>query len=408
MTTAIQGPAAGIYLSDCGAEIVKIEPPLGDLNRYLRGPNFEFPPEVSGAQFNAMNRGKKSVCLDIQSELGKAVALHLVDDADVFLTNFRRTALDRMGFGYDALRARNPKLIYAAVNGFGPLGPDADKAMLDGAAQARGGLANMSGPEDGPPMPAGAAIADTAGAMQLALGVLTALFARERTGKGQCVETSALGAQLWLQMWEVLHSSMTGQPLRRQGSHLPTLVCPYGVYETTDGGAFLFATAMDEESWDALWIFAGTPEVAIDPRWNTAGKRIGVSGDSEGVEEVRQKMRQAFLSKTTDEWEAFLASQPEIIYERVRGYDEVLTDPQCLANEYITTLDIPHAGPMQVVGNLVRMSETPGSVKGPPPSLGQHTAAVMERYCFSAEEIREVEEHAAAARAEAMALVVGS
>jgi crotonobetainyl-CoA:carnitine CoA-transferase CaiB-like acyl-CoA transferase len=407
MTTAIQGPAAGVYLSDMGAAIVKIEPPLGELNRYLRGPDFDHPVQVPGAQYCAMNRGKRSLCLDIHTPLGQSVVMKLLDDADVFLTNYRRSALERMGLGYEGLRARNPRLIYAAVNGFGSRGPDADKAMLDGAAQARGGLANVSGPADGPPMPPGAAIADSAGAMQLVLGVMTALYARERTGVGQIVETSGLGAQLWLQMWEVLHSSMTGVPLQRSGTHLPTLLGPYGVYATADGGAFMFAVAMDEASWDAFWIFAEMPEVSIDPRWNTPVKRLGSTGSRDGVEEIRSKVRQAFAAKTTAVWEEFLASQPEIIHERVQGYDEVLADPQIRANDYLATVDLPDVGPTRFVGNLVHLSETPGSVKGPPPALGQHTAEVMESLGFSSEEVQAVETHASAVREKMIAAIVG-
>jgi len=407
MTTAIQGPAAGVYLSDMGCAVTKIEPPLGELNRYLRGPDFEHPMHVAGAQYGSMNRGKRSVCLDVHTPLGGSVVNKLLDEADVFLTNFRRSALERMGFGYEVLRERNPRLIYAAVNGFGPRGPDADKAMLDGAAQARGGLTNLSGPADGPPMPAGAAIADSTGAMQLVLGIVTALYDRERTGRGQKVETSALGAQLWLQMWEILHSSMTGVPLQRSGPHLPTLLGPWGVYATADGGAFFFGVAMDEASWDALWIFAERPEIAIDPRWNTPAKRLGSTGSRDGVEEIRSALRDAFAAKTTAEWEAFLATQPEIIFERVQGYDEVLRDEQILANDYLTTLDLPHVGPTQYVGNLVHLSETPGAVQGPPPGLGEHTGEVMRSLGFDDDAIRDVEEQAARVRGEMIRTLVG-
>jgi crotonobetainyl-CoA:carnitine CoA-transferase CaiB-like acyl-CoA transferase len=241
--------------------------------------------------------------------------------------------------------------------------------------------------------------------MQLALGVMTALFARERTGRGQCVETSSLGAQLWLQMWEVLHHSLTGKTLHREGVHHPVLAGPYGVYETADGGAIMFATTMDEESWDALWIFADMPEVAIDPRWNSPLKRLGASGERAGVDEVREKLAQAFRTKTAAEWDDFLSTQPEIIWERVRRYEEVLEDPQVLANDYLATVEIPHVGPARTVGNLVRMSDTPGSVKGGPPTVGQHTASVMERYGFTPAEIEEMESRTGAMRAEALRII---
>src|SRR3954452_19195090 len=231
-----------------------------------------------GTQYVAMNRGKRGIVVDAHSEVGGEVMERLLARADVFITNYRREALERMGLGYAEVAALNPGLVYARVSGFGALGPDADKAMLDGAAQARSGLASISGPADGPPMPPGAAIADHSGSMQLALGVMTALYARERTGRGQEVNTSALGAMMWIQAWEIAHSSMSDEPLRREGQHNPNIRCPYGVYETNDGGAFLLAVAMSNESWDDFWIFAEQPEVVADGRWNTVAKRIGARG----------------------------------------------------------------------------------------------------------------------------------
>ncbi|HEX7038178.1 MAG TPA: CoA transferase, partial [Pseudomonadales bacterium] len=203
MAVAVQGPAASLYLRDMGAEVVKVEPPIGDPSRYGRGHDNDTPPGTLGPQFVAVNRGKRSVCVDLTTELGRRAVLALLDSADVFLTNYREEALERLGLGYETLHERCPRLIYASVNGFGPKGPDADRAMLDGAAVARGGLSHATGARDGPPMAIGAVVGDTAGAMHLALATLTALYARERTGSGQRVQTSALGTQLWLQQWEL-------------------------------------------------------------------------------------------------------------------------------------------------------------------------------------------------------------
>lgn len=391
VTVAVQGPHVGAFLADMGAEVVKVEPPSGELNRYARSPGFLHPMNVMGTQQAAMNRGKRGIALDAHGALGREVLRRLVARADVFVTNYRSEALDRMGLGSDELAALNPALIYARVSGFGPNGPDAGKAMLDGAAQARGGLSAITGPPDGAPNPPGAAVADHAGAMQLTLGIMTALFARSRTGRGQRVDTSSLGALMWIQAWEVAHATMTTEPAQRAGAHHPMIPAPYGVYRTADGGSFLFAVAMADESWDEFWVFAGQPEVVLDDRWNTAAKRIGASGDWGGVEEIRARMRTAFASKTTAEWNEFLAGQPEIIFECVQSYDELIDDPMVAANRYLADIDVPNFGPAKVVSNVVQLSDTPGcGVQGPPPTLGQHTHEIMTDLGFTEAQIAEV------------------
>lgn len=390
MTVAIQGPHAGAFLADMGADVVKIERPGGELNRYTRHPGFGPTSTGMGTQWVAMNRGKRAICLDVTSGLGREVMRRLVAGADVFLTNYRRDALERMGLGYAQLSADHPELVYARVSGFGPEGPDADKAMLDGAAQARSGIAAISGPADGPPMPPGAAVADHVGAMQLALGVMTALLARERGGRGQEVTTSSLGAMMWAQAWEIALSSMVTEPIRRSGGHNPNILCPYGVYESVDGAAFLFVVAMSDESWDEFWVFGGDPEIVLDGRWNTVAKRIGARGSTDGVEEVRARMRAAFLRHDAAAWEAFFATQPEIIFERVRSYDELLADPQVAANEYVVDVEVPGFGTAKVVTNVVALSETPGGVRRRAPLLAEHNEEVLRELGFGPAEIAEI------------------
>jgi formyl-CoA transferase len=398
MTVAVQGPHAAAYLADMGADVVKVEAPGGELNRYYRGSDFPFGMEVMGSQYACMNRGKRGICLDVHTELGREVLHRLAARSDVFVSNYRAEALVRMGMGYEELAALNPRLVWARASGFGDLGPEAEKAMLDGAAQARGGLAAVSGPADGPPMPPGAAIADHGGAMQLSLGIMTALYAREHTGRGQQVNTSSLGAIMWLQSWEIGHTAMSGRPIRRRGTHHPSILGPYGVYETKDGGAFLFAVAMSDEAWDEFWVVVGQPEVVLDERWNTAAKRIGARGSEDGVTEVRQQMREAFASQTTAEWTEFLAAQPEIIYERIQGYDDLLGDAQVAANEYLARVEVPGYGPTPMVSNVVHLSATPGpGVRRPPPRLGEHTAEVMAELGFSSSEITAVVDRVARA-----------
>lgn len=403
MTIAVQGPAAGLYLRDMGAEVIKVEPPIGDPNRYGRNVGNNTPAGTLGPQFVAVNRGKRSVCLDMSTDLGKRAVHGLLATADVFLSNYREDALNRMGLGWDELHRKYPRLIHATVSGFGPKGVDAGKAMLDGAAVARGGLAYMTGNPDSSPNVPGAIIGDTAGAIQLALATLTALFVRERTGIAQRVQTSALGTQLWLQQWELTHVSMTGAQLHRDGSHHPNIRGPYGVYRTSCGGAILIAQTMAQDAWDAICAFGDIPEYAVDPRFNTPGKRLGEGLTLETSDEIRAALERAFMTHTAAEWDEFLRAQPEAIWERVRSWPEVLQDPQSLANDYLVDIDVPEFRSVRTVGNLVRLSATPGSVKGGPPLLGEGNGDVLGAIGMTSEEIAELTRRATEVRETAFA-----
>ena len=400
MGTAIQGPAAGIYLSDMGADVIKVEPPIGDASRFHRGVNNETPPETPGAMFTAGNRGKRSVCLDVNSDSGIEVVRRLVRSADVFMTNYRAPFLNRLGLDYASLSELNPNLIYASVNGFGPLGPDADRPMVEGAVQARGGLASVCGPADSLPMPAGATIADGAGALQFALGIVTALLARERHGVGQKVNTSSLGTQIWLQSWEIQQCLLTGKPLHRAGSHMPNIRGPYGVYAASDGGAFLF-TLVGDSAWRKFCEYGGLPEMAENPLWDNAFKRMGAIPDEQddaAVDRVRADMAEVFASRTSEEWSEFFRARDDVIVEKIQDHAEVAADPQTIANEYVVPMSLAGVGESRVVGNQVQLSETPGSVKGAPPELGNATREVMLTLGFAQEEVDATEEHTAAIR----------
>ncbi len=405
LAVAIQGPAVGFFFSAMGADVVKVEPPMGDASRYHRGVNNALPAAAYGSQFVAMNKGKRSVSLDLKTGTGMEVMERLLASADVFISNYRASALARMGLKLEEVTKRHPRLVVGHVNGFGPKGAEADKAMLDGAAQARGGITGLSGAAGEVPTPPGAAIADHAGGMQTALACVTGLLAREKTGRGQLIQTSSLGAQLWLQMWELQHSFMTGVPLTREGSHHPNLKAPYGVYMTRDNLPIMYVAAMTDESWTAFWLFVDMPEALLLEQWDTPGKRIGVAGSDDGLAEIRGLLKTAISLHTMEEWEVFFSTEPEIIWERVRNHEDVRTDPQNIANDYVVDIDLPSSGKTSTVGTLMAFSDTPTRAPGPPPSLGEHTEEVMAALGFDSAAIENVRDHSEAEK-EAMLIAL--
>ncbi len=405
LAVAIQGPAAGLHFANMGADVIKVEPPAGDASRYGKGINNPYTLEVPGSQYIAMNKGKRSVTLDVHTPLGQEAMHRLLASADVFLTNYRASALTRMGLDLNMLVERYPQLVVGHANGFGPRGDDADKAMLDGAAQARGGLVSLTGMPGEAPVVPGAAVADHTGAMQLALGITTALVARAATGRGQLVETSSLGGQLWLQMWELQHSALTGVPLSREGRHHPNIRSQYGIYETADGEHLMFVTAQTEEAWSNFWIFLERPDVLLLEAWNSPAKRLGFEGSMDGLAEIRAHMQDAIGTRTMAELESFLYTQPEIIWERVRDHAAVLTDPQNLANGYITEIELPVAGTVKTTGPLMHFSRTEPPATRRPPVLAEDTETVLAELGFDGEEVRSVLEHAEGVRNELLALL---
>ena len=397
LTIAVQGPAAGGFLSDMGADVIKVEPPMGDANRWYRGANNDLPYESVGTQFIGASHGKRSVCVDIHTEIGLELVDKLVDTADVFLSNYREPALERIGMGYERLSARNPGLVYAVANGFGPDGPARENRMSDQFAQARSGISGVTGTPDDPQLIPGTIIADTGGAMALAMGVLTALVARQRDGLGQKVQTSSYGAMIWMQAWEINHTSATGHMPTRDGGFHPVVSAMTGIYEASDGVAFCMGIR-DDETWREFCEFGGNPQLADDPRWNNREGRdpYRVQQAMDSAKDVRPFVAEIIKSRTSEEWQAFFEIHPDTITaQRVQNYEEVLNDEQALVNGYIVEKDIPHVGRRRVAGIPIRMSRTPGEPKNSFSELGEHTAEVMQELRYESEAIEEVESHKA-------------
>ncbi len=359
-----QGPQATLVMADMGADVLKIEPPMfGDLGRVLA--------MVGDNRFSAYHlahsRGKRSVTLNLKTPEACDVVRKLLPTADVMVHNFRPGAMERLGLGYDDVRPLNERIIYAHASGWGARGPKAEHPAFDIAAQARSGLMSMTGESDGGPLPVGVAMADYVGAMNLAMAVIAALYAREKTGAGQKVETSLYGSAIASQAWE-LQYYMLSKRARRGGrghAYLPTI---WRTFQTSDGWAVV--GGVGDDRWHPFCTAVAMPELENDPRFANAGARIN------NIDALYALLDDKFLAKTTVEWIALL-EQHDMICAPVFNYDEVIEDAQALANEYVQTVEHPTNGPTPIVGFPWRFSETPARAAPAAPELGQHTEEVL-------------------------------
>ncbi|MHB8685181.1 MAG: CaiB/BaiF CoA transferase family protein [Dehalococcoidia bacterium] len=359
-----QGPQATLVMADMGADVIKVEPPMfGDLGRVLA----MHGPDRLSAYHLAHSRGKRSITVNLKTEEGREVVRRLIPRADVFTHNFRPGAMERLGLGYEDVRALNERIIYAHASGWGAKGPKARHPAFDIAAQARSGLMSMTGEAGGGPLPAGVAIADYVGAMNLALAVVAALYARETTGAGQKVETSLFGSQIAAQAWELQYYILSGR-LKRSGrghAYLPTI---WRTFRTQDGWAVV--GGVGDDRWPAFCAAIAMPELERDPRFANAGAR------KDHLDDLYALIDDRFLAKTTAEWMTALEAH-DMICAPVADYEALVRDEQALANEYLLTVEHPTNGPTQVVGFPWKFSETPARAAPAAPELGQHTEDIL-------------------------------
>jgi crotonobetainyl-CoA:carnitine CoA-transferase CaiB-like acyl-CoA transferase len=362
LTSHLSGPYCAMLLADHGADVLKIEPPSGDSARNM-------PPFINGesAPFMTWNRNKRSVVLDLKQEADKDSLWSLIDKADILIENYRPGVLARLGFGWEKLHARNPRLILASISGFGQTGPYASRGGFDLITQAMSGLMSTNGPADGPPHRLPIAISDVTAGMFLAFGVMAAVEFRHRTGIGQYVETSLLEAATSLSVYESAHYFATGtRPERIGQAHRGS--APYQCFATADG--YITFGASQPKFFQSLCEIVGLPELLQDPRFKTNADRV--AHNTVLIELLEAPMR----LQPSAHWLAEL-EKAGIPAGPVLHYDEVFTDPHILSRDMVARTDHPVTGPFHTLGVTVKLSDTPGSVRTPAPRLGEHTEQVL-------------------------------
>lgn len=366
-----QGPVCSLMLGDLGADVVKIEERVGgDPGRgMMRSAGIDLTGRPN-FYFEANNRNKRSLAVDLKKPDGVRIVHDLVRGADVFVQNFRKGVADRLGLGPATLRALNPRLIYASATGYGPEGPESADPSFDYLGLARSGIMLSAGEPDHPPLAIAGGIADQMGAVMLAYGVLAALLARDKTGEGQEVDASHLGSMAWLQGLGLSARTMLGNAIPRQSRRYASNPL-WNHYQCADGEWLALGMLQGDRYWADLCRALGIPDAGTDERFNSNLQRMFNAADC-----VAQ-LDAVFATRPRAEWLSILRQGGDFIFCIVNSVNDLPDDSQVRANDYVTTIEHPAFGPTDVVGVPVRLSATPGSIRRVAPEFGQHTEEIL-------------------------------
>jgi crotonobetainyl-CoA:carnitine CoA-transferase CaiB-like acyl-CoA transferase len=380
------GPTCGMLLADLGADVVKVERiPGGDDTRRMDRPS------VNGesAAFMAMNRNKRGIALNLKVAAAQEALKRMAARADVLTENYRKGALDRLGLGYEALKAVNPLLIYCSISGYGRTGPYADKGGFDLIAQGMSGLMSITGEPGGAPVKSGSPVCDINAGILAALGVVSAYVHRLKTGQGQLVDTSLYEAGIQQTYWHAAMYFATGAAPGPSGSaHI--LSAPYQAFRAADG--WLNIGGANQANWERLARVLGAPEWLADERFGTNSDRM------RNLSALTALMNEKLSTRGVQEWIRALEAQG-VPCGPVHSIAEMAADPHTAARDMVVELDHPRAGATRALGLPIKLSATPGKVARAAPLLGEHTRAVLEEYGFSADEIEDLVRSGAAVAA---------
>jgi CoA:oxalate CoA-transferase len=364
LTRVLAGPYASMILADLGAEVIKIElPGQGD---EARG----FGPFQNGesAYFTSINRGKKSVTVDLRTPRGRELVQGLVGRCDVLIENFRPGSMKRFGLDYESLHQAYPRLVYASVSGFGQTGPYAQRPAYDVIIQAMGGIASITGAPGGAPVRVGSSIGDLSAALFGVIGILAALNQAQKSGQGQQVDISMLDCQVALLENAIARYYVAGEIPGPLGSRHPAIT-PFQFFEAADG--YVVIAAGNDTLWKRLCEAMGTPELVEDPRFDTNARR------TENQDALEVLLAAALGKKTVAEWEEVLG-QAGVPCGPLHNIEQVVGDEQVRARRMIAELHHPRAGTQAMPNSPLKFSETPVELREPAPLLGQHTGEVLE------------------------------
>ena len=369
LTRIRAGPTAVRQLADWGASVVKVERP-GDTGGTMGGARL-------GPDFQNLHRNKRSMALDLKAPAGREVFLHLAEAADVVVENYRPDVKHRLGIDYEAVRARNPRIVYASISGFGQDGPYGALPGFDQVAQGMGGLMSITGAPGEGPMRAGIPVADLAAGLYTAIGILTALVGRERTGTGQWVQSSLLQAQVAMLDFQAERWLLDREVPGQAGNDHPTAI-PTGVFETADGHINIAATG--DAIYERFCTVMGHPEWMTDEAYASAAAR------SANRDAMNAEIEAITRTRTSGEWiETFNAAG--VPAGHIYSIDQVFEDPQVRHLGMAAPVRHPELGDIELVAQPIKMSASEFSVRRPTPALGEHTREVLEEAGFPLEEI---------------------
>jgi crotonobetainyl-CoA:carnitine CoA-transferase CaiB-like acyl-CoA transferase len=374
-TQVMAGPYCAMLLADMGARVIKVEPPAGDSTRSMAGAHGS-----DSAAFNAVNRGKQGIVLDLNDKKGRAVFKRLSRGADILIENYRPGVMKRLGLDYETIRIDNPKLIYASISGHGQTGPWATRGGFDLVAQGLSGLMSVTGSPTSGPVKVGVPITDLGAALFAVIGILGALHHRVSTGTGQHVDTALVDAGLALSAWEVAAFGTTGEVPAPLGS-AHRLTAPYQAFRCADG--YITIGAANDRNFEKVARVLGHHEWLTDARFSGNHQRIA----------HREQLAKLIEEETVKRPLAFWLDELEragVPCGPILNYKEALETPQAIAREMTVDVDHPTLGRLRTLGTPIKMSKTPLNPRRRAPMLGEHTDDVLAEAGYSADEIEQL------------------